>query len=257
MNPIVVNVIVGIAAAIIGYLFGGIPTGVIIGKLFFHIDPRDEGSHNSGGTNVARTISKKVGIIVIICDMLKTLAAVLVVWAILRFTPLWDYMIIWEIQVGYATIGGARVWYWLCGLAAAVGHCWPIYLKFKGGKAVSCYMGLNTLTSWIQFVLSGFTYLFAAKKSHYISLASMITSIVGTIVAWTIFILQVTVKFNWDILLWSFGFGAAENLFIKYGLEYAIANTIIAILLILRHSTNIQRLKNNTESRNPFEKDSK
>ena len=256
MNLVTVNIIVGIASLIIGYLFGGIPTGVIIGKIFFHIDPRDEGSHNSGGTNVARTISKKIGILVIVLDMLKTLAAVLVVWAILRFTPLWDYMQ-WGVQVGYTTIGGAKVWYWLCGLGAAIGHCWPIYLRFKGGKAVSCYMGLNTLTSWIQFVLSGFTYLFAAKKSHYISLASMITSIVGTVVAWTIFVLKVTVPFNWDIFMWSFGFGAAEELFVTYGLEYAIANTVIAVLLILRHSANIQRLKNNTESRNPFEKDSK
>ncbi|MCF0112659.1 MAG: glycerol-3-phosphate 1-O-acyltransferase PlsY [Bacilli bacterium] len=249
MNPLTINILVGVAAIVLGYLFGSIPTGVLVGKIFFHIDPREVGSHNSGGTNVARTMGRGVGIAVIILDMFKTIIPVLIVWAVLTFSGLSEHMN-WGVAVGNATIGGAKVWYWAAGLAAALGHCWPLYIHFKGGKAVACFMGLNILTSWIEVLTAGITYLVVATKSRFISLASIVTAIVGSVVAWIIFILQVSIP--WDItwLQWNFHFG----LFPVYGFEFAVVDTIIAVLLIVRHRANIARLRAGTESKNPFMK---
>ena len=255
MNIYLINALIALAAIAVGYFVGSIPTGVIIGKVFFHQDPRDLGSHNSGGTNIARSFGKKFGVLVIFLDMIKALIPVFVIWSICQFTPLNEYMN-WGVQVGNSVIGGGKTWYWLAGLFSAIGHCWPIYIHFKGGKAVACFMGLNCFTSWIQFVLSGFSYLFLAKKTKYISLTSIIVSGIAAVVAWTIFVIEVSVPsdvFNTSIFLWSFGFEP----FIKYGFEYAIMDTAITVLLILRHKTNIKRLKNHTESLNPFSKESK
>ena len=86
MSLISINVLYGLFAAALGYFVGSIPTGVLVGKLFFHEDPRDKGSHNSGGTNVARTFGKKYGVLVIILDMIKALIPVFVIWAIGEFS---------------------------------------------------------------------------------------------------------------------------------------------------------------------------
>lgn len=251
-NLIAINALVALGAALLGYLFGSIPNGVIVGRLLFHKDPREFGSKNSGGTNVARTMGRRYGVLVIFLDMLKALAPIFVTWAILTFTPLEQYMH-WGAQVGYTTIGGAKTWYWLAGLFAAIGHCWPLYIRFKGGKAVASFMGINCGTSWIQFVTSGISYFLLAAKTKFISLTSIVVSICGTVVAWLIFLLQCTVNFDFDILLWSFG----AKPFITYGMEYAIVVTIMATILILRHSSNIKRLREGTETINPFSKEAK
>lgn len=248
MNPIIINILIALLSVLVGYLVGSIPTGVIVGKVFFHQDVRELGSKNSGGTNVARSFGKKFGILVIALDMIKSLIPVFSIWAICTFIPAISEAMNWSVLVGHAAIGGAKVHYWLAGLFAAIGHCWPVFIHFKGGKAVAIFMGLNCLTSWIQFVLTGGAYIVLAKKTNYISLTSIIVSGIGAFVAWIIFLLQVTVPFNWDILLWSFG----GQPFISYGLEYALTVSIITLLLVLRHASNIRRLKEGTEGKNPF-----
>ena len=236
-----INIAVALGSVLIGYLFGGIPNGVIIGKLFFHKDPRDYYSHNSGGTNSGRVFGKKIGILVIILDMFKTAIPIYAIWALVgdpNFSPLYPYMV----------VDHGALWYWLAGLAAAIGHCWPIYIHFKGGKAVSCYMGTNILTSWPEFFLAGFTYLGVTKAKHMISLSSIVTSIVGTVVAWVMFILSATMPelLNWDALFsWTFG---AYPIF-HYGWEFALVDTLIAPILIFRHRANIARIKAGTENK--------
>ncbi len=247
MNEPLAITLIALGALIIGYAFGSIPTGVIIGKLLFHQDPREIGSKNSGGTNIARSFGKKFGILVIALDMLKILLPVFLVWALCVFTPLKDFLN-WSFPVGYTTIGGAKAFYWAAGLAAAVGHCWPIFTGFRGGKAVAVFMGINCLTSWIEFLLSGFTYIFLAKKTKFISLTSIIVSCIATAIAWTIFVLMATVDFNFQILTWSFG----GFPFLEYGFEFALMDTFMTIILVIRHASNIKRLKEGTESTNPF-----
>ena len=243
MNIYIVNILVAVIVALVSYLCGSIPTGVIIGKVFFHTDLREVGSKNSGGTNAARAFGKKVGVIVIILDMIKTVLPFYVAWAVLTYVPAISQYMTWS--NGY---NAAPLYYWGSALFAALGHCWSIFMKFKGGKAVSCFMGINVLTSWIEFVLAGFTYLGVAKKTKYISLTSIISAIVGTLVAWTVAIIAIAVPWNPHWLTWLITIQEAPFL----GLEFAVVNTLVSILLIFRHKANIQRLKEGTESTNPF-----
>lgn len=244
MNIYGVNILVAIFVAAISYLFGAIPTGVIISKVFFHKDIRDYGSKNSGGTNAGRVLGKKIGILVIVLDMVKTVLPFYIAWAVLTYSGLSQYMV-WG--NGY---WAAPMYYWGSALFAAIGHCWSIFLKFKGGKAVSCFMGVNVLTSWIEFCLAGFTFLGVAKKSKYISMSSIIASIVGTLTAWIVAIIAAAVPWNPHWLTWLITINEAPFL----GIEFAIVNTCISALLIVRHRSNIIRLKQGTESINPFAK---
>ena len=91
MNINIVNIVTALAAALLGYFVGAIPTGIIIGKVFFHKDIREYGSGNSGGTNAGRVLGKKIGLLVIILDMLKSVLVVYVVWAITTFAGLKEY----------------------------------------------------------------------------------------------------------------------------------------------------------------------
>lgn len=244
MNIYVVNILTGIIIAIISYLFGSIPTGVVIGKLFFKTDIRELGSKNSGGTNAARVLGKKVGILVIILDMLKTVIPFYIAWAVLTYSGLAQYMV-WG--NGY---WAAPMFYWGSVLFAAIGHCVSIFQKGKGGKAVSCFMGTNILTSWIEFIFAGFTFLGVVKKTKYISMASIAAGITGTVCAWTVAIIAVSVPWNPHWLTWMFGLQQAPYL----GIEFAIVNTVVSALLIFRHRSNIQRLREGTENKNPFAK---
>ncbi|MCR5349196.1 MAG: glycerol-3-phosphate 1-O-acyltransferase PlsY [Bacilli bacterium] len=246
MNIYSVNILVGIVVAAFSYLCGGIPTGVIISKVFFHKDIREFGSKNSGGTNAGRVLGKGVGILVIILDMIKTIIPFYLAWALLTYVPRLNEAMHWE--NGYFA---APLYYWGSALFAALGHCWSVFLRFKGGKAVSCFMGVNVLTSWIEFVCAGFTFLGVAKFSKFISLSSIIASIVGTVTAWTIAIIAVAVPWNPHWLTWLITIEEAPYL----GFEFAIVNTLISAILIIRHQSNIQRLRNGTESINPFAKE--
>lgn len=244
MNIYVVNILVAVSVALISYLFGAIPTGVIIGKVFFHKDIREFGSKNSGGTNAGRVLGKKVGIMVIILDMLKTVIPFYVAWAVLTYSGIAKWMV-WD--NGYYA---APLYYWGSLLFAAIGHCFSIFLKMQGGKAVSCFMGANIFTSWYEFIFAGFTYLIVAKKSKYISLSSIVAASVGTLSAWVIAIIAVSVPWNPHWLTWMFGLQSAPFL----GIEFAVVDTIVSVMLIVRHRANIQRLKEGTESKNPFAK---
>ncbi len=240
MNIYLVNILVAVVAILFGYLMGGIPTGVIIGKVFFHKDPRDYFSHNSGGTNAGRVFGKKVGITVIILDMIKTAIPIYVAWALLTFIPQLNQCMTWE--NGYYA---APLYYWLVGLMAAIGHCWPIYIHFKGGKAVSCFMGANILIAWIEFVMAGFTYLAFLFKGKYVSLSSIFASIVGSLTAWVIFFIQLGTGNGCGFLMWNFGLCP----WLQFGWEFAVMDTCIAVILIVRHRTNIQRLRAGTENK--------
>ena len=114
------NVLLGLGAALFGYLLGAIPTGVVIGKVFYHVDPRDYGSHASGGTNSGRVFGKRVGIIVIVLDILKAVIAFWACWAIVKFTPIIEAS--WLFDHG-------DIFPWIASVGVAFGHCWPVFLQ--------------------------------------------------------------------------------------------------------------------------------
>lgn len=185
---------------IIGYLIGSIPSGVWVGKLMYGKDIRDYGSGNMGTTNTFRVLGKKAGTIVLLMDMFKgTLAALL------------PYFFHSNVNV------------LLIGLSAIIGHVYPIFAGFKGGKAVATSVGVLLVYDPLFFVIAWAIFLITLYISSMVSVASMVGFLLITIVS----------LFFRDLLLSG----------------VAIALTIF---VFIRHYGNIERIKNGTENMVPF-----
>lgn len=237
---ILVNCLAAIVALAFGFLVGGIPNGVLIGKIFFKKDPRDFGSKNSGGTNSGRVFGKKIGIAVIVLDLFKSVIAFWTVWAIIRFSGLR------EID-GISLFDDGVLYTWLAVIGCAFGHCYSPYLKFKGGKAVAVYYGAVGGTSWIGFAASALVFFPLFKSKRLMSRASLLSGGIMAAFEWGMYLVRFLVKtysqFNFDVFMWNFGFGGG----VFFGWESATAITIVYLLMVFRHRKNIQRLKEGTE----------
>ncbi|MBQ5153317.1 glycerol-3-phosphate 1-O-acyltransferase PlsY [Macrococcoides caseolyticum] len=187
---------------LLAYLLGAIPTGLIVGKLFFNKDIRKFGSGNLGATNTFRVLGKKAGIFVTIFDVAKGVLPAI-------------FPIIYDLDIH-------GIWF---GLAAIIGHVYPIYLKFKGGKAVATSAGVILGVNPVVFLIIAvifFTLLFTTRM---VSLTSILTSIGNFI----------TTLFFDDIIL-------------------QIISFLIMLLIIIRHSSNIKRIISGTEPKIQFKK---
>ncbi|MBX0310598.1 MAG: glycerol-3-phosphate 1-O-acyltransferase PlsY [Sulfurihydrogenibium sp.] len=182
---------------IITYLLGSIPFGLIISKLFGK-DIRKEGSGNIGATNVTRVLGKKAGLLVLILDMLK------------GFLPIYIAKSIFDIKLVS-----------LLAIASVIGHCFSIFLKFKGGKGVATAIGvLLALSSKTALIVVMF-WLGVFLVSGYVSLASMLSA-----------------SISWVIIN-----------FIENNIYYTYAAFIIGLIIILKHKDNLDRLLKGTEYR--------
>lgn len=141
------------AALLFGYLLGSIPFGLIFARMAGLGDIRKIGSGNIGATNVLRSGRKGVAAATLLADMLK---GVIAVWVALRF----------GLEAGL-----------LAGLGAFLGHCFPIWLKFKGGKGVATYIGVLVVLSWKAAAIFAFVWLLIAAITRYSSLAALIASL--------------------------------------------------------------------------------
>ncbi|MCA1009345.1 glycerol-3-phosphate 1-O-acyltransferase PlsY [Halobacillus halophilus] len=181
--------------AIIAYLLGSIPSGLIIGKYGYDTDIREHGSGNLGGTNTFRVLGIKAGLIVTSADILKgTFATVL---------PL---------------LFGAEVITLIIGIFAVIGHMYPIFAGFKGGKAVATSAGVILGVNPIIFFILLATFFLALYISKYVSLSSMISGVVGIV---------------------------ATLIARDFGLTIVI--TLFTLFVIYRHRSNIKRIMNKTE----------
>lgn len=247
---IFINILAIILCLIIGYIFGSIPVGVIIGKLKFHQDPRDYGSHNCGGTNCGRLWGLKWGFLVIILDMLKTIGLLWAAWAILTFIPMYNGLplcpTVNEINSLGANTNYGVGWpvYYLVPIGGILGHCFPIFDHFKGGKGVSTYMGVSITTSWALGLIPGISYFLILKIKKTVSIASLFVPLLTVIISWIFTILGITGVIPTDIY-WIFMYGPT----MIPGLFYSIMLTILAAILIIRHIPNIKRIKNGEESK--------
>lgn len=205
------GIILPILLIIFSYLIGSIPFGVIVGKLR-GIDIRNCGSHNIGATNAMRTLGPIWGFIVWFLDMIK--ASVFVIITLYFFHYQNDFF---KIEIHPLVYG-------MCG---ALGHLFPIYLKFKGGKGVSSFIGVILVYSWPHAILclSVFTIVVAITK--YVSLGSCLAAI---------------------SLLISF------LIYPYVEIEFILFTIIAATLLISKHIPNIKRLINGTENKINFKK---
>lgn len=142
-----------ISALVFGYLLGSIPFGLIFTRMAGMGDVRSIGSGNIGATNVLRTGNKRVAAMTLLGDMLKGTLAVVIAW---RFGP--DQAV-------------------MAGLGAFLGHCFPVWLKFKGGKGVATYIGILLGFTWKAVLVFAVVWLVTAALTRYSSLAALLATI--------------------------------------------------------------------------------
>ncbi|HFX3715589.1 TPA: glycerol-3-phosphate 1-O-acyltransferase PlsY [Enterococcus faecium] len=196
---------------ILAYLLGSIPSGVWIGKLFFKKDIRQHGSGNTGTTNTFRVLGKTAGIVVLLMDILKgTLATCLpMIFHLSGINPLWF------------------------GVCAILGHTFPIFAGFKGGKAVATSAGMLLGFNPVFFVYSCIIFIVSLFCTSMVSLSSMISAVLITLSTIVLpYVAPVILaRPNWLLTIIAF---------------------LVSSFIFYRHKDNIKRIRNHTESRIPF-----
>ncbi len=202
-------------AAICGYLVGSLNYSIIFSKIFMHSDIRSSGSGNAGSTNMMRSYGWRAGLVTLITDFSKTFVVTIGVWA--AFTLNYPQYV----QTAVA----------LTGLCCCIGHCFPIFFKFKGGKGVAVGAITSLMVDWRCFVIIIATFLIFTAISKYVSLGSM---------------------------LGAAAFPISLAFFTDYSDNMQIATFIISILvaalIIFLHRKNIVRLITGKESKLSFNK---
>ncbi len=190
-------------ALLAGYLIGSLSFAVIVSRLMGLSDPRSYGSGNPGATNVLRSGNKAAAILTLVFDALKGYVPVLLV---LLFGP--------DIGLGEGTAA-------LVGLAAFLGHLWPVFFGFKGGKGVATAAGVLLAVNPLLGAATLATWLIVAYFTRYSSLAALVASVFAPF---------------YQMLIWGMG-------------PVVLTAGLMGLLLIWRHEANIRKLLNGTESR--------
>ena len=196
---------------LVAYLLGSIPTALIISRLYFGIDIRDYGSGNMGATNAFRIMGPKFGTIIMLLDVLKGLLAV----GLFYFLP---YYLTDELARTNFMIG--------LGLAAVVGHIFPVFAQFKGGKGVATLLGMMIGVQPIVAVCCLGVFALVLFLTRYVSLSSILGAIM----------LPISVLWIWN----------------EHELSYRIFALAVALMVIITHQKNIARLIKGNENRIPI-----
>lgn len=189
----------GLLALLIGYLLGSFPSGYFAGRWIAGVDLRELGSGSTGATNVLRQVGKGPALVVFLVDVGKGAAAVLIAKAL----GVSD-----QLQV-------------LAGLAAVAGHIWPVWLRWRGGKAVATGFGMLLGLAWPVGLACFGVFLVVISVSRIVSLSSVIAAL------------------SLPCLMWAAGGSAA----------YFTVTVLASAMVIWRHRSNIQRLMAGTEPR--------
>ena len=191
-----------IIGAIVAYLLGSIPSGLWVGQYFFKKDIRQYGSGNLGSTNAFRVLGKKAGSLVLFCDIFKGFLAMILALTVFKqpdISPLWIASF------------------------AVIGHTFPIFASFKGGKAVATFAGMILAYQPLLLLYGLVIFLVLLAITRMVSLTAMVTITLGVFLS---------LLFNdWTLTL------------------FALA---IDIFIIYRHRSNIQRILNGTENKVPM-----
>lgn len=200
-----------ILVSIIAYFIGSISFSVIFGRKFAGIDVRDKGSKNAGSTNVLRTVGKKAAAITLVCDILKGVVAILIA---LLASKIWK-----DVDVSILK--------YLAGFFAILGHTFPIFFEFRGGKGVATALGVLITLNWkIGLICLIFAVIIIAFTKM-VSVGSILAAVLYPIL--TVFM--------------------AETNFTSI-----IISILIALLVIFNHRENLKRIKNGTENKLSFKK---
>lgn len=191
--------------SLVGYLIGAIPFAFVIGKLFYHTDVRQHGSGNLGGSNTGRVLGSKAGLAVMTLDLLKV-----------------------TFVVFFATNISTHPWAVACGgVSAALGHCYPVFAHFRGGKAVATMYGF-LFGLWVcvgysplVFFLPLVTFLLVLALFKIVSLSSMLSAVAVAVYLWLT----------------------------PAHLSVRVVIVFFALFVIVRHKGNIKRLLTGTENK--------
>jgi glycerol-3-phosphate acyltransferase PlsY len=198
---------------ICAYLVGSIPTALIISRSFFGVDIRDYGSGNMGATNTFRVLGSKYGTIVMVCDILKGVAAV----GLYNFLPYYlnhgNSFERTNLMIGL-------------GLSAVVGHIFPIWANFKGGKGVATLFGMILAIQPVIAISCVGVFMLVLYLTRFVSLSSILAALM----------LPVSVLWIWN----------------EHEVLYRVFALIVAMLVIFTHQKNIGRLLRGVESRIPI-----
>lgn len=189
---------------IVGYFIGCIQSAYLVGRLMGHIDIRQYGSGNAGSTNVLRVMGKKAALFTFLSDILKPLLAIFICRIIFKNEPKMAIIL-------------------YSGLGVIVGHIWPVFLKFKGGKGVASAVSLMYfgILDWRITAVMIVIWLVSVGCTKYVSLGSVL------------FAVSIPVLFA----------------VFDYNTEYIVLGAIIMALIVYKHIPNIKRLLNGTESK--------
>jgi glycerol-3-phosphate acyltransferase PlsY len=194
------NTTLFIFVALAVYMIAAIPTGIVLTRLMGGEDVRQHGSGNIGATNVYRVAGKLAGVLTLVGDTLKGLLPLLACKSWLAPTPT---------QLGVASA------------IAIIGHCYPVYLKFKGGKGIATALGIFLVLSPLTVLGALVVFGLAVATTRYISLGSVLAALSAPLLI----------------------------LMLGYPQPIFLSTLFIAILVVWRHRSNINRLMNGTESR--------
>ena len=203
-----------IVVAILSYLIGSINFSIIISKKVAGFDVREKGSGNAGTTNMLRTVGKKAALITLVCDILKGVISILLALLIGKIAKEANNSILVQIA----------------GILVIIGHTFPIFFKFKGGKGVATAVGVLLTTNWQLGLICLIFGLVLIALTRMVSLGSITAAILFPI-------LVLFIKTNYIV----------EG-------NYFIYSLIIAVMVVFNHRENVKRLLSGTENKLSFKK---
>lgn len=210
-HPIWLLVLITLGFAILAYVLGSLNFSVLISKYVFHDDVRNYGSHNAGSTNMNRTYGTVAGVLTLVGDFAKGVAATLIPILLIGY------------NVGY-----------LAGFCCILGHCFPIFFKFKGGKGAATSAGIIFAADPIVGAIIVLTFIVVTVGTKFVSLGSIISALIFPLVLDRIF------------LLTSGG--------IHPSIITVISSLLMTVAVVFAHRQNISRLLSGTESKISFKK---
>jgi glycerol-3-phosphate acyltransferase PlsY len=191
---------IGLFVVLFGYLLGSVPTGLLLAKVFSKVDPRKTGSGNIGATNIFRTAGKGLGILTLVGDILKGMIPIVIA----------------------SWLGLPDLWIAIAGLSSFLGHIFPIFLGFKGGKGVATALGVYLIISTTAVLIEVLLFVGIVWRWRYISLGSICCATT----------IPILIAF-----------------FRSDSQAYFIVSVIMAALILYRHQENIVRLLQGMENK--------
>jgi len=222
LNPMLVIIAMYIFCAVVGYLLGSINSAVLVSRLLYRQDIRKQGSGNAGLTNMMRVYGKKAAGLVLLGDVLKTVLSVAIAGFIAGF------------QYSFGFVLNPVLY--IAAVACMLGHVYPVYFRFKGGKGVLCIAAAALVLSPIVFAVDIFMFIMMLLFTKYVSLAS------------------ITAGFLYPLLLrgcWAMVGGKRLDGVIM------LSAIFIALFILYCHRSNIRRLLDHTENKFSFKKKDK